>query len=441
MKKLSLGLGLLLGAWMAACTASTDDGTSAPEPARDDELNESKALGMTDVTILYPQPDKWEQVDDMLGPSSEDAKGELLPGSLFAQIADLPSPKMIGRDGNEVDPGKKLFAQWADNFAYLRVVGIRLDPCFGETTNLGANTCTSTIRLVAQFFMRGPNVGQPFFDSNASIHLFYTLPQSEFASLAKEMLALRIKTGLPLQKGLVSNQQTGVHPTIKEQGLRGEYANGLKATILKYAGEQTLTRIAFSVEDRSNAQANGYYNQQQGVPDSRWVFGGFEHRSGRLVPLNIASLGDYTGLQTVDTFPSMRGDKNLVTVNPAISISDDVFGAFNLVKNAQGQFTSPDAPTIEKGRAAARKLQNPGNYNAHNSDCGSCHMAKQALATLQPQSTDLDFKSYTFRLDATHASIGPFRMFGWEQGRPVISARVVNETANVLEYLNKNVMR
>ena len=138
MKKLSLGLGLLLGAWMAACTASTDDGTSAPEPARDDELNESKALGMTDVTILYPQPDKWEQVDDMLGPSSEDAKGELLPGSLFAQIADLPSPKMIGRDGNEVDPGKKLFAQWADNFAYLRVVGIRLDPCFGETTNLGA---------------------------------------------------------------------------------------------------------------------------------------------------------------------------------------------------------------------------------------------------------------------------------------------------------------
>jgi hypothetical protein len=439
MKKLSLGLGLLMSAWMAACTASTDDGTSASDPARDDELNESKALGMTDVTILYPQPEKWDFVDDMLGPSSEDAKGELLPASLFQQIADLPAPKMIGPDGNEIDPQKKLFAQWADNFAFLRVVGIRLDPCFGETSNLGASSCTSTIRLVAQFFFRGPNASsQPFFDSNASIHLFYQVSQSDFATLAKEMLALRISTGLPLQKGLISQQQNGVHPVLKEQGLRGEYANKLKATILKYAGEQTLTRIAFSVEDRSNPQASGYYNQQQGVPDSRWVFGGFEHRGGRLVPLNIASLGDYTGLQTVDTFPGQRGDKNLVTVNPAIRISDDVFAAFNLVKQPDGRMGAAD---VEKGRAAARKLQNPGNYTAGNSDCGSCHMAKQALASQQPTSTDLDFKSYTFRLDATHASIGPFRMFGWEQGRPVIAARVVNETANVLEYLNKNVMR
>src|SRR5687767_4840979 len=103
MKKLSLGLGLLLGAWMAACTAASDDGSGGAEPARDDELNESKALGMTDVTILYPQPEKWDFVDDMMGPSSEDAKGELLPASLFAQIADLPSPKMIGPDGNEID--------------------------------------------------------------------------------------------------------------------------------------------------------------------------------------------------------------------------------------------------------------------------------------------------------------------------------------------------
>lgn len=91
----------------------------------------------------------------------------------------------------------------------------------------------------------------------------------------------------------------------------------------------------------------------------------------------------------------------------------------------------------------ARKLQNPNDYTTKNSDCASCHLAKQALITNQQQRVpnDLDFKSFTFRLDRTHESIGPFRMFGWEQGRPVIAARMVNETANVLEFLNKNVMR
>src|SRR5687768_3070699 len=110
MKKLSLVLGLFLAASMAACSVSND--ASDTELGRDDELNENKALGMTDVTILYPMPEKWEFVDDMLGPTSEDAKGELLPAALFAKVADLPAPKMIGNDGNEVDPQKKLFEKW-----------------------------------------------------------------------------------------------------------------------------------------------------------------------------------------------------------------------------------------------------------------------------------------------------------------------------------------
>jgi hypothetical protein len=169
------------------------------------------------------------------------------------------------------------------------------------------------------------------------------------------------------------------------------------------------------------------------------VFGGFEHRNGSLVPLNIASLGDYTGLQTLDSFPGQRGDKNFVTVSPAITVADNVLGAFNPVKQANGAFSFTD---LEKGRGAARKLQNPNDYTAKSADCVSCHMAKQALIPLANQgaSSDLDFKSYTFRLDHSLDQLGPFRMFGWEQGRPIISARVVNESANVLDFLNKNVL-
>jgi hypothetical protein len=437
---LSTGLGLFLGAWMAACSVAGDD-ASTSEPSRDDELNESKALGMTDVTILYPSPDKWELVDDLMGPSSEDARGELLPASLFQKISELEAPKMIGADGNLVDPPqKKVFAKWADNFAYLRFIGVRLDPCFGESTNLGANTCMPTIRLVGQFFFSRDrqNSGNPVLDSGAAVHAFYKLSQSDFTQLAKDMLALRLSTGLPLQKGLISNQQDGVHPTLREQGLRGAYATALKAIILKYAGEQTLERIAFDVQDRAG-NGGGYYNQQQGNPDTRWIFGGFQYRGGSLQPMTIGSLGDYTGLQTIDSFPSQRGDKNLVTVDPPITVRDDILGVFNPVKQPNGSFAFSDQ---EKGRESARRLQNPTSWTATTADCVSCHMAKHAfLGQQQQQPTDLDYKSYTFRLDATNAFFGPFRMFGWDQGRPVISQRVVNETANTLEYLNKNVLR
>ncbi len=437
MKKLSLGLGLFLGALVAACSVSNDEATAG----ENDELNENKALGMTDVTILYPMPDKWELVDDMLGPPAEDAKGELLPASIFAEIANLEAPPMIQPDGSVLDQDKKLFEKWADSFAYLRVVGIRLDPCFGETTNLGAPQCLSTIRLTAQFFLPRhlqTSSTNPTLDPGASIHLFYKLSQSDFATLAKEMLELRKSTGLPLQKALISPQQDGVHPTLKAEGLRGAYANALKAIILKYAGEQTLSRIAFCVQDRVT-NTGGYYQNPQQSPDTRWVFGGFDYRNSRLQPLPIGSLGNYTGLQSVDTFPRQRGDKNLVTVDPAITVPDNILGAFNPVKQPNGSFAFTDA---EKGKTAARRLQNPSNWTSANSDCVSCHMAKIALIdrnAFQPH--ELDFKSYTFRLDNTQPVLGPFKHFGWDQGRPIISARTVNETAVVLEYLNKNVLR
>jgi hypothetical protein len=438
MKKTSLGLGLVLGAWMAACSAS-HDGASDPDPARGDELNESKALGMTDVTILYPLPDKWDFVDDMLGPSSEDARGELLPASLFAKVADLDAPQMLGPDGSLVDPpNKKLLAKYADNFAYLRFVGVRLDPCFGQTTHLDANTCLATIRMVGQFFLPNPNSVAPFLDAGASVHVFYKLSQADFASLAKEMLALRLSTGLPLQKGLISPQQDGVHPTLKEQGLRGAYAIALKGILLKYAGEQTLARIALAVQDRAG-NGGGYYQQAQQNPDTRWVFGGFEYNDRKLAPLNIASLGDYSGLQTMDSFPSQRGDKDPVTVTPAIAVKDNILGAFNPVKDANGNFGFTGSDT---GRDAARRLQNPTNWTAMTADCVSCHMSKETfIGQRDIAPSDFDFKSATFRLDSTNPFFGPFRMFGWDQGRPVISQRVVNETANLLDYLNTNVLR
>jgi len=418
MKKLAW-IGALFGL-VAACAADPAGTTTG-----NDELNENKALGMTDVTILYPRPNGKEYFDDMLGPSSEgDTMGELLPASIFAQLAPIKAPPMQGADGKDTDPNRPLFADWKDSFPNLRVVGIRLDPCFGEATNLAAPDCLNTIRLVAQFFQPQTNLTTP--DGRVGIHLFYKLSRADFTALAKQMLALRKTTGLPLQKGMIEPKTNGVNPTLAAENMRGPYSQALKDLILKYVGEKSLTRIAFCVEDRGPPV--GYYNPGQTV-DSRWVFGGFDYANGRLQPLPISTL-NYSGLQTVDT-ASRQAGVDPVIVKPSIAITDTILPALN---------QRMDQTKVEAAQKASYKLQNPTDYTTKTSDCASCHMAKMIAQEHQPD--DLDFKSYTFRSDHTHDGVAPFRMFGYDSsGNPVISRRVVNETIVVLDYLNKVVLQ
>lgn len=416
---LASALSLLAG---AACASATD----APEDVAesDEALIEKKSLGMTDVTILYPLPKSADFFDDMLGPSSEGSKGELLPGDLFAQLLPIDSPPMVDHRGREHDPQRKLLADFEEGFSMLRVVGVRLDPCFGESTNFDASTCVSTVRLTAQFFVPDSlHQGSPRPDGRSSIHLIYRLTRQEFTTLAKAMLELRKQTGLPLQKGLMGTTR-GVHPTLQEQGLRGAYATALKDLLLEHIGVENLTEVAFCVQDRFAHVGGGYGGNRQ--ENSRWVFGRHEVRRGQLVPMPIQTL-DYTGLQTVDTMPANQDRKDSVIVQPPPRTPDDIFPAFN----------GSDANKAAEARAAAVRLQNPVSYATNALDCASCHMAKQAA----PQAK-LDFRSYTFRLDHTHDALGPFRMFGYDvAANPIVTGRVVNETVVVLDYVNKVVMR
>jgi hypothetical protein len=389
---------------------------------------------MTDVTILFPPPASLDFVDDMLSPTSELERGELMPSSIYENLVDLPAPPMVGSDGKPLDLKKPLFQQWKDSFALLRVVGIRLDPCFGQSTHMGAASCKNTIRLTAQFL-------QPFrtdFDGRVAIHLFYEISREEFTTLAKSMLALRKTTGLPLQKSLFTGHSRGPHPTMLDEGLRGAYATALKDLILQYAGEQTLTQIAFCVQDRG-AAASAYYGDN-GSADSRWVFGRFEYargaNGGYVTPGDISTL-NYTGFQTVDSAAPTE-DRAAVVVTPASTVPDNFLRVFNREVEENGTI---DATKIQKAMRSARALSNPLKYTPQTADCVSCHMAKQATQS-SVGAAPADFSSYTYRLDNTGERVGPFRMFGYDSSNnAIVSERVVNETVVVLDYLNKVVMR
>jgi hypothetical protein len=439
---------------IAACAAPSGDTEEVGQGA--DEIVEAKHLGMTDVTVLYPLPRTAEYYDDLMSPSSEGERGELFAPEVFEQLKAVKAPPMFGNDGTPTDPKAPLFATWADQFANLRVVGVRLDPCFGETVgaNMGAATCQNTIRLIAQFV---DPANPTSVDSRVGIHLFYTITRLEFTTLLKGMLALRKQAKLPIQKGFIHLRGNatatltngfGVSPVLMNEGLRGVYATGLRDLLLTYAGAATLSQVAFCVQDRGGEPNRAPYYGEANVMSqtNRWAFGRFDVRQGNIYAQNVATL-NFAGVQVSDIEPTVdrtadgTPKRALLMVAPAPQTPETFFPGLN----------EPQANIIARDAASkvALNFLNPAKYTARNADCVTCHLADQATnqrsSSLFTQPTA--FKSNTWRLNHTPTNAGPFRMMGWvatgnsEHPGSVMGSRVVNETAVVLDYVNKNLLK
>ena len=434
---------LLLG----ACAAPSEDPEDTEVGRTVDALNERVHLGVSDVTILYPLPRRQEHFDSLLSPASERDRGELLSPAVFQQLLAVTAPPMMMADGSTpVAPPQIQFARYRDRMSELRVVGIRLDPCFGEASNFGDASCVNMVRLTTQFFTPGDN--RP--DGGASLHLLYTVSRADFLAIARGMVELRNKAGLPLQRGFytldkdrvhptVETVDFGVHPTLAAEGLKGPYATALADLILKYVGEQTLSQIAFCIADRGpEVGRNNAYNQFA-LEDNRWVFGRFEVRGGQMYPIETPTLNS-SGFQYIDTSPSATAARDVVVMNPPPRTPDNFLYNFNYSINRPNVSQPPlDNTRFAAGRASALNFLNPMRYTVRNSDCGSCHTADQAISpTRRASAVDGAYRSPTYRLDHTATGGSPFRMFGYRSnGSTILSARVINETAVVLENINK----
>ncbi len=436
---------------LGACAAPSTDPEDLEVGRTVEALNERVHLGVSDVTILYPLPRRQEHFDSLLSPSAERDRGELLSPAIFQQLLEVTAPPMMIADGSTpTAPPQMQFARYRDRMSELRVVGIRLDPCFGEASNFGNASCVNMVRLTTQFFTPGDN--RP--DGSASLHLLYTVLRTEFLAIARGMVELRNKAGLPLQKGFytmdkdrvhptVETVDFGVHPTLAAEGLKGPYATALADLILKYVGEQNLSQIAFCIADRGPELARNPSYNTAALEDNRWVFGRFEVRGGQTYPIETPTLNT-SGFQTIDTSPSATAARDVVVMNPPPRTPDNFLYNFNYSINRPNVAQPPlDNARFAAGRASALNFLNPMKYTVRNSDCGSCHTAEQAVSsTRRASAVDGAYRSPTYRLDHTVTAGAPFRMFGYRSnGSTILSARVINETAVVLENLNKQMVK
>ena len=381
--KRPIGVRVWVFALLVGCSSS--EVTSSPGPVVDGGPSLPR-LGMNDVSVLLPIPAS-PAAAGALGPTSEGERGPLLPQAVYDKI-----PKF------GVKPAQGL------DYARMRVVGVRFDGCFP-----GAAGCEAQVRLVMQ----------PITDKgttlDSALHLFYRLTETELPELV---------TGLRKLRALapeVQDSPLDVHAALVAQGAEGPYGTGLAELVLRYAGEQNLSRMTFFLRAPPVVE--------------EWFFGGFDREGGVLQVMNIVGVGK--GNQRVDHITT---DGYRYDMTPAATAPENP-GV--LLSSALAKAATDAERTASLG--AFLRMENPEKHGPDQLSCGGCHIstfvtgfARRELQMDVAAHPDA-FKSprdLTVRGESA-TTPSSLRAFGWFDARPMIANRVVFETAQVVDDFEK----
>jgi hypothetical protein len=344
------------------------------------------ALTANDVSILYPLPSGGDW-SDHLAARTAGRGGALIPRAMFDRLPRLHATTGTG----------------AGAYDAMRVVGVRVDPCF---TKIVGGACDHQIRMIFQPIAEGMPL-------DAAAHAFYSLESADFASLIDELRTLHGEAPENDETALL-----GVSPALAAQGVTGAYGTGLRETLLRYAGEDTLSRITFMTREPSR--------------ETSWRFGVFDVVDGALVAGEVH--GTREEVQQLNQGPFATP---FYTMTP-MSSDDDLSGL--MTAGAAGTETE----RLEAYRVALT-LMNPTMRVPDQVQCAGCHVVNAVAAYAESQyafgerSIAERFTSRrnlrTRSQDEGSAQI--VRAFGYFDERPIVVARVANETALVLDELNR----
>jgi hypothetical protein len=322
--------------WACSSPAVIGSTTEAPkEPIVEPNTTLTK-VDAQDVTILYPLPKTLAEADRLPGGDTPGAFGELIPSDPFARIKEPLDARSKGPAGAVGD-----FARRG-----LRLVALRLDPCFGVLGKEPA--CKAQMRLVFQG-LSAQGDGSVGADDGA-VHVFVELPPAELLRAVRQVLTLREKSGGYAAAPL------GVHPILEREGVAGAFAKGLRSVILEHAGASRVTRLTFF--------------RRTLAKQSQWVFGIFDGKGGALAESPVAT----TGGQTRQELVAGIGDGLAGKVTNPTQAQDDLGLLLDTEKSR-----AATAAERQKAILAAQHVENPRIHSPDTIDCVSCHTATAAL--------------------------------------------------------------
>ena len=357
-------------------------------------------LGLNDVSILLPLP---QSKDWALLPKPETmgGKGALLTREIFNQV-----PQLLA------------FASNDDVYSAMRAVGIRIDPCFTE--GHGPVRCQTQIRLIWQPLSETDNETSTF---DASLHTFYQLTQTEFISLVDELKKLKATTS-----GGPDGEALGINPIIKSQGLNGAYYTQFIKIIYSYIGTENFSRVTF---------------MQLSMNGNAWVFGGFDYKNSELKPIQIPRVDSFR--QTFKNSATPRPIWFFGGMTPEPTQPEN----FNILTRDSRKLAPQDEASIIEAAKSAFKFENPKLHNPGTVDCVSCHVAQSAKIWAMRQYPWLQIDSlsrditYSSKLNIRNMSpmqihTNIVRSFGYFMAMPFVAQRTINESAEVVNFINLN---
>ncbi len=258
----TLALCVLLAGCSSSASSDVADGgladTGVPDadvPDVNPQVGDGGTLvaQMNDLSILLPLATTQADFDAYLPASAAGIGGALVPQGTFTTF-NVPGMTAIG-------PGAPELA-----YSSLRVVAVRLDPCFAQIGPItDAAGCTNQLRVIFQSlaFASGATTAE-----DSGLHAFYALTRKQLTSALEEIIELRKASGGDADLGPLA-----VHPLVAQQGLSGAMGTGLAKIIQKYAGTSNLTRLTrlYSSSDT-------------------WDFNGIDIAGGKPTPMIIPTL-------------------------------------------------------------------------------------------------------------------------------------------------------
>ncbi|MBN8616850.1 MAG: hypothetical protein J0L92_40075 [Deltaproteobacteria bacterium] len=374
-----LALQLLLVAACEPTSATPDAALAADTPRADSPISPADEIGMNDVSILFPLDEGGMALWPITIAGSH---GPLLDAAAYASVAPLRRGEAAPLDA-------------------LRVVAVRLDPCFPAD----GGACQPMVRLVAQPL----RLGVPGFD-DAAVHLHYPITDVELDVMLETIASARESSGV------ASDAAFGVHPALASEGVVGSFGAMLRTLVLDHAGLDRLDRITFTTRTASRAAS--------------WEWGRIDREGGSFVRVAMPASGtSATELQ------SLTGDGlRAYTTTPPSPTAGLLVGAFGMSDDLGS------TPEAERAAILGRiqDVLHPARENPESVDCASCHVAMHADRAARAAWPGVTPSSEPFTsslpLDTPTPTLRDrIRAFGYFDEEPQINTRVVNETAAVVE--------
>lgn len=392
----------------------TSDGgwgpSHGPAPAPGTDGGAAPALPhlaqMNDVSILYPAPTTPADVDRLLRPTTMASAGALLPRAMWDATG-----------GDEVPPVAEAPSY---DYASLRLLALRFDPCAQRlATTPVTEPCVNQLRLTFQTTVTSTNGPQPVVHfPHTALQVNYGLSREELLAAVREIVEAR-----EAARGGAELGPLAPHPILTQDGITGSFGQALERVILRYAGEQRVTRIA-----RARATVRDFF----------FTFRAFDLAGGAMTASIIPSL------PPPDSFVGgfVRGLPPVTLSLMPLSTSQDSIALL------AGRPEAANAATPAQRQAsfdAALRVENPQVHSPATIDCATCHTAGSVIGVARARYGLLretpNPNTYVAQgvpaasLQVLYPSNTGMLIFGHDVG-PVIAQRVVNETASVVATMN-----